>query len=163
MGLTGWARWDAVKGAILGFDEWRKLRQSGNAEESKIVEQVTAFIDKHGDSRFSDKSVDGENSQDQYRINNRAGWWHQPRIDDNRSYLFTSAGFREAIAGFDLDRAIDALVAVGMMEKRNDNKGSVIKIQGRSVRIFEVKQPGTEIYQSQVGPSTLHMGIPIHE
>jgi hypothetical protein len=90
--------------------------------------------------------VDGENSQDQYRINNRAGWWHQPRIDDNRSYLFTSAGFREAIVGFDLDRAIDALVAVGMMEKRNDNKGSVIKIQGRSVRIFEVKQPGTEIY-----------------
>ncbi|SFK99306.1 putative DNA primase/helicase [Nitrosomonas aestuarii] len=69
-GVTGWNTGTALNAAAECFKIWCSTRGKGNTEQHKITEQVNAFIDRHGDSRFSGKS-----NTDNALIRDRAGWW----------------------------------------------------------------------------------------
>jgi len=56
-GLTGWPIGDALKAAGEGFRLWLSERRPSNDEKRQILKQVSDFIDRHGDARFSDANI----------------------------------------------------------------------------------------------------------
>lgn len=136
-GLTGWQSGVATDAAKLLFNEWRKHRPSGNQEAPAMLEAVRDFIDKHGGARFEDKHSDTVANSPVIR--DRAGWYED--TDKGRVYLFTSVGMKEALAGFDLRRGLDALEAAGWLigrDKIDRTQGKPCKIRGESKRAFYV-------------------------
>lgn len=100
--ITGWEAGAPTEAAIESFETWRAGRGQGNSEQQQIFARVREFIERHGDSRFSAKS-----SAEGVKVINRAGWWEDK--DGERVYLFLNTGLREAIAGNDFNRCLDAL------------------------------------------------------
>lgn len=130
--LTGWEKGDATAAAKIGLDAWRHTRTKGNDEQRQILQQVSAFVEKHGDSRFS--NVDGSEKN----VKDRAGWW----MDDTAEmfYLFTSDGMREALKGFDFNRALDCLENAGALPKPdNGERAKPRRIGGRLIRLYAVR------------------------
>jgi putative DNA primase/helicase len=133
-GVVPWPEGDAAKAALIGLETWQSQRPAlGNAEPRQIIEQVSAFIDRHSDARFSHKESSVENVRD------RAGWWDED-TDGNRSYLFTGAGLREATIRFDFSRVLDALQAAGALVLPNEvgRRVKSMRIGGRKVKVYEV-------------------------
>lgn len=131
-GITGWPEGAAIEAAAVGLQAWRSTRGRGNDERRQVLEQVAAFIERHGDSRFSD--ADGTN--DTMRIN-RAGWWRD--ADGGRVYLFNAEGMREAVKGFDIKRALDTLQEVGALPGTGGERSKGQRIDGRLVRLYPIQ------------------------
>ncbi len=117
-GLTGWEEGAAFNAAVTGLQAWQSLRGKGNSEKYQILEQVSDFINRHGDSRFSD--ADSHIRDNQPIIRDRAGWWRDN--NDTRIYLFNPPGLREALRGFDFNRALDVLQEAGWLEAPENGK-----------------------------------------
>jgi len=140
-GVTGWPEGEAIRAAAVALRLWLGMRdgKTTDAEGPQVVEQITEFIERHGDSRFSD--ADSEQAQP---VRDRAGWWRQR--DGERFYLFTAAGMRDALRGFDYKRALLHLEQAGMVRvanARGDRQDS-IRINGSKTRVFTVK-PAAEV------------------
>ena len=137
-GLTGWPAGEATRAALLVFKAWQGERGQGNDEKRQIIERVQSFIDRHGDSRFSNTQADARAPM----IRDRAGWWRDcgPPSQNWREYLFNSDGLREALKGFDFNRALEALERTGVLPKAGaDGKRSrLTKIDGRTLRLYPV-------------------------
>ncbi|HUW81023.1 MAG TPA: DUF927 domain-containing protein, partial [Acidocella sp.] len=135
-GITGWPEGAAIGAAAEGFKAWRSMRGRRNDEPRQILEQISGFIERHGDSRFS--NADANASDDAMRIN-RAGWWREE--NGGRVYLFNAEGLREALKGFDFKRALDTLQEAGALPK-GDASGERAKAQrigGRLVRLYPIQ------------------------
>lgn len=134
-GLTGWGVGNAAKAVAECFQWWLSTRSKGNDERRQVLEAVSAFIDLHGDSRFSD--ANNTNDRDP-RTNNRAGWWKDTHGD--RSYLFNADGMREALKGFDFKCALDELQEAGALETpgADGKRAKCYRIAGRSVRLYPI-------------------------
>jgi putative DNA primase/helicase len=109
-GLTGWPEGEAIAAAAEGLRLWRSYRSKGDAEPIKILEAVRDFLDRHGDSRFTDIT----NVLPNPLIRDRAGWWREGG-EAGREYLFTSAGLRDATKGFDVTRVVMVLQEKGVI------------------------------------------------
>ena len=133
-GITGWPEGAAIEAAAVGFKAWRSLRGHGNDERRQILERVSGFIERHGDGRFSDADATGET-----QIRDRAGWWRG--TDKDREYLFTADGMREALKGFDFNRALDALQEAGALPARaaDGKRAKFYRIGGRGVKLYPVQ------------------------
>lgn len=131
-GLTGWPEGAAIEAAAVGFNAWRSLRGHGNDERRQIVEKLRDFIERHGDSRFSDADS-GDNIR-----NNRAGWYRDAGC--HRVYLFTSDGIREATRGFEFKRSLDVLQEVGALEPpgANGERARPMRIDGLAVKLYPI-------------------------
>ena len=77
------------------------------------------FIERHGDSRFSDVHASEADS----RIRDRAGYWEDEPGQERRLYLFNTSGLQEAAHGFGLARIVTALDTAGALAKRDIEKG----------------------------------------
>jgi putative DNA primase/helicase len=137
-GVTGWPEGEAIRAAAVGFAAWRALRgkREGNLERDDIAERLAGFIQRHGDSRFSD--VNGTDDERGGVVRDRAGWW-----DDRagqRVYLFTADGMREALKGFDFSRALDALQEVGAIAATgaDGKRAKFRRIRGQKLKLYEV-------------------------
>lgn len=133
-GITGWPEGEALNAAAEGFGIWCSTRGTGNDEKRQVLDQVTGFIERHGDSRFSE--VD---NRCDLILRDRAGWWR----DDcgTRFYLFTAGGMKEALTGMDLKRSLDVLVSVGALPKPTAAKGERLKqirIKGKNTKVYEI-------------------------
>lgn len=140
-GVTGWPEGEGTRAAAVALRLWLGMRdgKTTDAEGPQVVDQITEFMERHGDSRFSD--ADAEHPQP---VRDRAGYWRQR--DGERVYLFTAAGMREALRGFDYRRALVHLEQAGMLRApnaRGDRQDS-IRIHGGKTRVFTVK-PAAEI------------------
>ncbi len=69
---------------------------------------------------------------------NRAGWWRDE--GGARIYLFTAAGLREALAGFDLRPALNALQRAGVLplSGADARRARPERIGGRVVRVYAI-------------------------
>ncbi len=122
---------EAMQAAALGFRLWAQEQGQTRTEDRQVLQAVQDFLDRHGGSRF--EPLDSEES---VLIRDRAGW-----IRPDGVYLFTSGGLREAAAGHDLSRALDALEAAGWIIDHDPGKKSkVTKIEGRPIRLYWVRQ-----------------------
>ncbi|MEO5352817.1 MAG: hypothetical protein H7835_06350 [Magnetococcus sp. XQGC-1] len=135
--VTGWPRGTALAAVGEAFRLWREYRGKGNTEQRQIIEKLVDFIDKFSDARFT--STD---TPDEVR-GERAGWWRT--LADGRQYFFLSHAMREALAGHDLRRGLDALEAAGILDVSRANKAegraTVFTVQGASKRLYIVN-PG---------------------
>ena len=109
------------------------MRGRGNDEPHKILQQVSGFIQRHGDSRFSNADT---NARDDAIRFNRAGWWR----DDQgaRTYLFNAEGMREAVKGFDFKSALDTLQKKGALPESSGERAISKRINGLSVRVYPI-------------------------
>ena len=137
-GVTGWASGEALTAAATGFEAWLTLRGNvtGNSEQHQIAGMVRGFIERHGDSRFSDVQADEARTA---MVRDRAGWWQD--ASDGRVYLFTSDGMNEATKGVDLKRALDALQAAGALDApgADGKRAKFRRINGRGVKVYIIK------------------------
>ena len=137
-GITDWPEGEAIKAARVGFDAWLAQRGNvtGNAEHEQVLQAVMGFIERHGDSRFSDASGPYDDKQ-QAMVRDRAGWWEG--TGDGVQYLFTSEGLRDALKGFDFARALNALEQSGLLKPGPGGKSSHSqRIHSRKVRVYIV-------------------------
>ena len=120
-------------GARIGFDEQYFSSLLGNDEPLKILKQVSDFIQRFGDARFSD--FDGE---DNFKVNDRAGWWISN--GGQREYRFNSSGLHEALSGFDFKRGLAVLVEAGAipLPTASGEKSRLFKVKGQTVRLYPV-------------------------
>ena len=109
-----WKQGEALAAACNIFDRWRKAQpQSATSREhAQILKKVADFIEKHGSSRFSGinwkPSVNLRGGEEKEPvIHNRAGYWEDK--NNNRMFLFNSAGLREATDPYDFRRVLKAL------------------------------------------------------
>jgi putative DNA primase/helicase len=133
-GITGWQQGTATYAAADVLKAWLKTCDgAGNNESRQILEKVAAFIERHGDSRFSSADVDANTP-----IRDRAGWWR----DDygHRTYLFTAEGMRETLKGFDFKRALDDLQHVGALPapQKKGERAKPERIGGRLMKLYAI-------------------------
>ena len=132
--LTGWPKGAATKAAADGFKAWQGERGPGNDEPKKIVEAVTEFIQRHGDSRFSDAQAIEETV-----TRDRAGWWKNTY--DGRVYLFNASALREALKGNDFKRALDVLQDAKILAAptRKGERAEPTRIGKRVVKLYSIQ------------------------
>ena len=111
-GLLPWDKGGATKACIQLYESWISERGHGKTEDRQILGLVSDFIDKHGDSRFTDINSRDE-SDNKLSGGARAGYWES--TENGRAYIFNAPGLKEATQGFDFERAKRALVAAGWM------------------------------------------------
>ena len=132
-GVTGWPVGAACEAAAHGFKLWRSLRGSGNDERRQILQRVSDFIERHGDGRFSDADTTNV-----VQIRDRAGWWRD--TNGGREFLFTAEGMREALKGFDFNRALNVLQeAMALPEPgANGERSRPYRIGSRVVKLYAI-------------------------
>lgn len=143
-GLTGWREGEALDAAEIALKGWRTFQGGVQTEHEQILVSIRAFIERHGDSRFSD--VDGD-PRHTHTVHNRAGYWRdQP---DGRVYLLTNEALKEALLGFDSRRGLDALDSAGWIAEREGGKRSVrVQINGKRSRLYAVRPDEGGEYES---------------
>jgi putative DNA primase/helicase len=76
-GLTGWEPGESARAAKVCFDAWLASRGgTGDGEVTAMLRQVRAFLESHGEGRFT--------------------WWHRAG-DDHAAKTLNRAGFRQLI------------------------------------------------------------------
>ena len=131
-GITGWPQGEALAAAAIAYQAWKTHRGKGQTETRQILEAIGDFVSRHGDARFS-HVLNGDGPL----IRDRAGWYRD--IEDGRAYLFTRAGLREAAAGFDFRRALDAMDAEGwIIDRDKDKRTKATKVQGRTEHLYAI-------------------------
>lgn len=133
-GVTGWQEGEAIHEAAEGFRLWQSMRGAGNDERRQIAERISGFLERHGDGRFSDA-----NARDEISVKDRAGWWRDS--SEGREYLLTAEGMREALKGFDFNRALDVLEELGALPKpvADGKRARLLRIGGqRPVRLYAI-------------------------
>ena len=133
-GLTGWPQGAATKAAADGFTAWQGERGQGNDEPKRIVEAVAEFIQRHGDSRFSDAQAIEETV-----TRDRAGWWKN--TCDGRVYLFNASALREALKGYDFKRSLDVLQDAKILAEptRKGERAEPTRIGKRVVKLYSIQ------------------------
>ncbi|MBK5944869.1 DUF927 domain-containing protein [Halorhodospira halophila] len=133
-GITGWAKDEALDAATAAFDWWRAAKGTGQTEQQQILDAVRDFLARHGDARFS--SINGDHCP----VPNRAGYWR----DDpgGRVYLLHRAALKEAGAGFDTIRILEALEAAGwIVEREKRNRRVRLRVHGQAAQTFYAVRP----------------------
>ena len=137
-GITGWQAGQATSAAQIGFVTWLAERgdTSGNAEQAQVLQAVRSFIERHGDSRFSDAT--GPYDDKEQRVQNRAGWWTHD--GHTMEYWFTADGMREALKGFDFNQALRVLQGAGVLPPsgKDGKTGKSARIHGRKIRVYPI-------------------------
>lgn len=105
-GLLPWVSGGAFKASHTAFQRWQAFIGPGQTEDRQILQAVSDFIAKHGDSRFSPQYADNTLYNDK-TIQNRAGWYKV--VNDERVYMFFPVALLEAGAGFERSRIVEAL------------------------------------------------------
>ncbi|MFM0636686.1 DUF927 domain-containing protein [Paraburkholderia metrosideri] len=139
-GIVDWSAGAPTAAAKQAFRAWQDRRETHgkSAEHIGVMRSITAFIDRCGDARFSDIDADGSPL---VPIRDRAGYW---RIrEGTRSYLFTSEGLREAIKGYDFNRALTALDQSGaLVEGKGGKRSAMVRVPGGHLTRLYCIDPG---------------------
>ncbi|MGM0703350.1 MAG: DUF927 domain-containing protein [Pseudomonadota bacterium] len=134
-GLVGWQAGEAMDAAIEAFQAWVSGQGSVRSEHEQILANVSGFIERHGDARFS--SVDADPTHPP-TVHNRAGWWRDDA--QGRTYLFNREGLAEALGAFDVTRGTEALEIAGWIVERDPDARSVrVRINGNRRRVYAIR------------------------
>ena len=122
LGITNWGEDEIIVSLKKCFDAWVDGRGGvGDKETERIKDQVKGFLEKHGNSRFSDIKGDDERS-----VINRAGFYEE--VDGVNEYYVLPSAFKEMLSGFERRDATEILVSVGWLKTDQEGKNSVRKL-----------------------------------
>jgi putative DNA primase/helicase len=117
-GITGWTEGESTKAAKTCFTAWLEAAGGiGDREERSLLDQVKAFFEAHGSSRFEDMSPNAPTDQ---RIVNRAGFVRS--ANGGREFLVLPEVFKEITKGHDPKVAAHVLAAKGWIAPGADGK-----------------------------------------
>lgn len=141
-GILPWQPGVALEACQLMFAQWQMMRGSsgGATEHHQILQNITDYILKHGDNKFTDKAI----ANDKPRAE-RSGWYTDRT--DGRVYHFTSEALREAGGNYDFNRILDALDSAGWIVERDADKRSkktAIPGGGKKHNLYWVQQDGAD-------------------
>ena len=110
--LTGWEESEADHAAKQCFNAWLEgFGGTGNREERAMLEQVRAFFEAHGASRFTSWGDPNDpNTRD------RAGFSKALSEDKTQYFVFPEAFKREVCKGYDAKAVAAALLKAGWLE-----------------------------------------------
>lgn len=136
-GVTGWEPGEADRCAAACFASWLEGFGAGTHEDRGGVDQVLAFVEKHGSSRFEKKDGTGE------KVYNRAGFYEV--LDGTPQYHILPEAFKEMVAGFDPKRVALALAAKGLLRRGSDKLQRQERLPGLGIkRVYTIAFPGGE-------------------
>lgn len=112
IGLTGWQDGDATKAIENCMRAWLRARGStGSSDTDAAINQVAAFIESQGASRFQ---ADAANTE---KVINRAGFLARDEGGNIKDYYILPEVFRrEVCAGFDPENVARVLLDRGFLE-----------------------------------------------
>lgn len=124
-GLTGWEKGEASAAAARCFADWLAVFGTGNREQSSATEQVRAFIQAHGSSRF--EPLDREAWHSQPRTVNRVGYWRDTQ--EGREYLiFPEQWKNEVCKGLDSEAVARTIRDAGHLRHKHGS----LKLESRT-------------------------------
>ena len=109
-GITGWEKGQALTDIHICFQHWRKGFGKGDKEDQQILQEVKGYIDKYSDSRFTNRKYELN-----YVNNIRAGYWEDNK-NGERTYLFNTAGMKDALNTSGLERGLSTLKKHGWLD-----------------------------------------------
>ena len=119
-GLTGWQVEESEQAARACFRDWLGARGTkGNAEPAAMLAAVRAFLELHGESRFTPWGADDKAP----RTINRAGF-RKDTADGPEYYIEGEAFRREITKGFDAHTVARLMIEHGCMLAGADGKAS---------------------------------------
>lgn len=135
LGITGWDAGEAMDSAVIGFELWRGARGQGSTEDRHILESIQSYIETYNDSQFTNL----DNASDLVKTAKRSGYWKNTP-DGQRIYYFTTAGLKDAVKGYEVRTANQALRNAGWLaEVGKDNKTAIaMKINNTTTRLTAV-------------------------
>ena len=121
-GITGWQAGTASQAAKSCFENWLcNYGRDADHEERQILNQIRAFIQIHGESRFSNWESNGFYQ----KVNNRTGF-----IKDN-NYLFFQSSFEEACQPFTVKKAVSVLKKHSLL-RTNETDRDTYKVNNKN-------------------------------
>lgn len=150
VGIVPWERTEALEAAVYIFRLWRDAREASSlgAEHWEILRAIREFIERYGESRFSD--LNPVPTSEYPLIRDRAGYWEDAR--GKRIYLFTSGGLHEATKDYDFGRVLQALDDAGALTEIGQDKE-----RAKSRRTPDGKP--TKLYH--INPEKLELSTPL--
>lgn len=137
-GFTGWKQGEAWEASKKLFGEWLAARGGkSNTEPARMVAAVRAFLELHGESRFS---LWGEEADTHSKTINRAGF---RKIEDGEVwyYILGETYRREVCKGFDPAQVSEALYARGMLKVQSSEiTNGKVRRYDTQARLPEVKK-----------------------
>jgi putative DNA primase/helicase len=100
------------------------------AEVRQVIEQVRLFIEQHGDARF--ESTDGSDARP---VANRAGW-RKGSGSDREWWVPPQVWKSEICSGLDPTMVAKTLAKRGVLRQARDGYQSVVKVAGKSTRVY---------------------------
>ncbi|KUJ88704.1 MAG: hypothetical protein XD36_0941 [Halomonas sp. 54_146] len=134
-GITGWQLGASLEAIKTCFDLWKSERGSLPPEDTAILDGVSSFIQRHGDSRFSE--LKPPIAEPPPKVPNRAGYWHD--VNDNRVFYFQKAELEEAAKGYDAKTIAGVLNTAGWLYEKETGRLAVKKrVNGNLTRLYAV-------------------------
>jgi len=135
-GLTGWQVEESEQAVRACFRDWLSARGTkGNAEPAAMLAAVRAFLELHGESRFTPWGADDRSP----RTINRAGF-RKDTADGPEYYVEGEAFRREITKGFDARTVARLLIEHGCMLAGADGKSSRSERlpDNRTARVYRI-------------------------
>ena len=120
-GLTGWQEGEATAAAVRLFNEWLSGRGgAGDAETREGLAAVRAFLEAHGESRFTPWDADPAAAA---HTMNRAGF---KRLEDDGLWFYVlPAAFRKEICkGFNPVSVAKSMAERGWLKTQSDDRNT---------------------------------------
>ena len=133
VGVLPWAPGEATEAAAKCFHRFIEERGSAGAgEDAEAVKQVRAFLELHGESRFTRLEMDSitnrETTPTHYRTINRAGFARPATRDseDVAEYLILPEAWKDEVCrGLDSKRAASILLSRGLLRGESSGRTTV--------------------------------------
>jgi len=138
--LTGWQAGASIWGAGQCFKAWLDSWGPGAKEEQRLLQQVRAFFEKNGESRFTPMkgNPDTPESDTDRATINRAGF-RREQDGGGTEYFVLPEAFREICSGFDHRRAAKILADSGIILRDGEGKNTQSKTlpgMGKKIRCY---------------------------
>lgn len=121
-GLTGWGIGEAFSAAKACFDSWLSNLASAkdSQEEVQAIEQIRLFIERFGESRFSDLNRANDNHKP--NVVDRVGYKHGENegMPEFTYYFFQESFKKEVCKGISYKLALNALKKRGYLKHEGD-------------------------------------------
>ncbi|MGG5811446.1 DUF927 domain-containing protein [Falsiroseomonas sp. CW058] len=148
-GVLPWPKGEAMAAAAACFKTWLGERGgAGATEDQQAIAQVQAFLELHGESRFTPLIRRDERGDvvppaaDQMRTQNRAGWRRRPpgSAEGWEFLIMPQVWATEVCKGMDPKRAVAVLRSAGLLLGATDRApAAVVKIPSEGpVRCYRV-------------------------
>lgn len=139
--ITGWGEQESRDAIQFCFNSWIREFGTGNREHKQIVEQLEAFLNSYGKSRFAPIPYDVRDLP----IQNLAGYRQKPANDEQPIifYAFPAVFENEISQGFNAKQFARSLAAEGILKPPASGRGYQRKsprIDGRQTNVYVLQQ-----------------------